>query len=220
MRINKYIASRLSVSRRKADEIVLQGRVTCNQQIVNAGFDVTESDKVFVDGRLLPDKPNLQYIMLNKPVGYVCSHDGQGSPTVYELLPESYKSLNTVGRLDKDSSGLLLLTNDGALHNKLTHPSYKKSKIYNIKLDKPLSSKDLSQIQKGVMLDDGLSALQLTQIDNTHMQWTISMHEGRNRQIRRTFEALSYRVTHLHRTHFGPYALEVLDLGDYSIIIM
>lgn len=149
--------------------------------------------------------------MLNKPAGYVCSRDGQGSRTVYDLLPPEMRALKPVGRLDKDSSGLLLLTNDGDLANNLTHPRYNKEKTYVVELHEPLSEPDRRKIGQGVKLEDGISKLQIK--NPAGKSFTVVMSEGRNRQIRRTFEALGYTVTKLHRTKFGPYALENLGPG-------
>ena len=171
-------------------------------------------------------------IMLNKPVGYVCSREGQGSKTIYELLPEKYHTLKPIGRLDKDSSGLLLMTNDGPLANQLTHPSFEKEKVYEVLLDRSLKSPDMQKITGlGIFIGDGKpSNLRLREIKDstfekdskrkllpsTYFQVTIS--EGRNRQIRRTFSALGYSVKRLHRTSFGPYRLKQLKVGDLSVV--
>jgi pseudouridine synthase len=154
--------------------------------------------------------------MLHKPVGYVCSRDGQGSKTIYDLLPTKLHQLKPVGRLDKDSSGLLLLTNDGELANRLTHPSFEKEKVYEISLDKPLARPDRAQIEQGVLLEDGLSKLQVKPLGNEH--WQVTMREGRNRQIRRTFSALGYRLQALHRTQFGTYRLGRIAPGEYTVV--
>jgi 23S rRNA pseudouridine2605 synthase len=128
------------------------------------------------------------------------------------LLPAAYHRLKPVGRLDKDSSGLLLLTDDGQLANQLTHPSYQKVKVYQVQLDRNLTNADQEAIEAGVKLEDGLSRLGLSGRGNN---WQVQMSEGRNRQIRRTFEALGYRVIKLHRTGFGPASLAELPAGAY-----
>lgn len=215
MRINKYIASRLGISRRKADEYILLHDVTINGHTAKAGQDVQDSDTVLADGKPLPNQAKHRYILLNKPTGYVCSRDGQGSKTIYELLPQELSHLNPVGRLDKDSSGLLLLTNDGELHQNLTHPSYQKEKVYIVTLDKPLSPEAKRQIDSGVELTDGISALALTLLRRDGKVWEVRMHEGRNRQIRRTFEKLGYQVVALRRIAFGDYSLGSLAAGDW-----
>lgn len=216
MRLNKYIAASSGLSRRKADEAIAAGRVTVNRLQPTPGQDVQQTDKVTLDGRLVVPDATHTTLMLNKPAGYVVSRDGQGAPTIYDLLPPEYHRLNPIGRLDKYSSGLLLLTDDGQLAQELTHPSRQKLKVYEILLDKPLQPLHQQMISDhGLQLEDGPSRLQLErQKDGDDIAWIVTMHEGRNRQIRRTFEALGYRVTHLHRTHFGSYGLGTLKLGS------
>lgn len=220
MRLNKYIAAASELSRRGADEAIAAGRVTVNRLQPTAGQDVTEADEVTLDGQAITPSVKIISIMLNKPAGYVVSRDGQGSQTIYDLLPPEYQRLNPVGRLDKYSSGLLLLTNDGNLAHELTHPSRQKTKVYEILLDKPLQPLHRQMISDhGLQLEDGPSKLQLERAkEGDDIAWTVTMHEGRNRQIRRTFEALGYRVTHLHRTHFGNYTLGTLKKGNYQPI--
>ena len=214
MRINQYIAQATGMSRRAADEIIRAGRVMLNDNVAELGSAVATHDTVKLDGK--PIQPNqATMICINKPVGYVCSRDGQGSKTVYELLPDELHHLKPIGRLDKDSSGLLLLTNDGAAVNLLTHPKYNKQKVYEIELNKSLSNPDRTVIQKGIELDDGISKLG---IEGKGTKWTIVMSEGRNRQIRRTFDALGYKVTKLHRTEFGEYKIDDLGFGDFRHI--
>jgi 23S rRNA pseudouridine2605 synthase len=220
MRLNKYIASSSFLSRRAADQAILDGRVTVNGQIPEQGQPVATSDVVALDGRVIKPEAATITIMFNKPPDVVVSRDGQGSRTIYDILPPEYQQLNPIGRLDKYSSGLLLLSNDGILAHELTHPSKQKQKIYQILLDKPLAPLHRQMISDhGLQLEDGISRLQLErQTDGDDIAWTIMMHEGRNRQIRRTFEALGYRVTHLHRTQFGSYTLGKLGKGKISII--
>lgn len=213
MRINKYVALATGMSRRKADNVIAVGQVKINNTIATAGSDVSEQDIVTIGNKNLK-LPSFTTILLNKPVGYVCSRNGQGSATIYDLLPSKYHHLKPIGRLDKNSSGLLLLTNNGTLHQKLSHPSYAKQKRYIITLDKPLLPIDQAKIQQGVMLDDGISKLQLQKDGKT---WIITMAEGRNRQIRRTFSTLGYKVTTLKRTNFGPYKLS--DIPKNKIFI-
>jgi 23S rRNA pseudouridine2605 synthase len=216
MRLNKYIAAGTELSRRKADEAIEQGRLTVNDRTPEQGHDVSATDVVTLDGRAITPAVKTITILLNKPPGIVVSRDGQGAKTVYDLLPAEYQQLNPVGRLDKYSSGLLLLTNDGTLAHELTHPSRQKTKTYEILLDKPLQPLHRQMISDhGLMLEDGLSKLQLErQKEGDDIAWIVTMHEGRNRQIRRTFESLGYRVTHLHRTHFGPYTVGNLRSGE------
>ncbi len=162
MRINKFIAQATSLSRRSADTAIEQGRVMLNGKLPGQGAQVEPGDTVIVDGKVVSADVAITTIMLNKPVGYVCSREGQGSKTIYELLPEQYQSLKSIGRLDKYSSGLLLLTNDGNLANELTHPRYDKKKIYEITLNVPLPPLQQQMINDyGVQLPDGPSKLQL-----------------------------------------------------------
>jgi 23S rRNA pseudouridine2605 synthase len=219
MRINQYLAQTTSLSRRGADVALADGRVQVNGQPAQMGQSITAKDIILLDGRPVTHTTQTIVIMLHKPVGYVCSRDGQGSQTVYELLPKEYQLLKLVGRLDKNSSGLLLLTNDGQLAHQLTHPSFQKQKRYQVTLDTALTEEDLTRLKSGVRLNDGPSHLDI-QPTQQPRQYHIRMHEGRNRQIRRTFEALGHRVRKLHRTHFGPYTLANLTVGHYKTIDM
>jgi 23S rRNA pseudouridine2605 synthase len=220
MRLNKYIASSTDLSRRAADTAIAEGRVLVNGAPPSVGYDVSSSDNVTLDNRAITLAVKTITVMLNKPVGYVCSRRGQGSLTIYELLPEEYHNLNPVGRLDKNSSGLLLLTNDGDLANQLTHPSFVKNKVYEVRLDKPLEPLHRQMLSDhGVMLNDGVSKFELARRDDgDDTKWTVTMHEGRNRQIRRSFMALGYTVTALRRTQFGEYRLGELENGTYEPI--
>lgn len=219
-RINQYLASHTSLSRRSADDAISAGRVRINDQPANLGAIVSDKDVISLDGAVVVlTNKDRQTIMLHKPIGYVCSRDGQGSKTIYDLLPPELHHLHAIGRLDKDSSGLLLLTNDGELSHSLTHPSYQKDKVYQITLDKPLDNHSQRQIaESGIELEDGLSQLALRTNDTTGQSWTVTMHEGRNRQIRRTFAALGFTVTSLHRIQFGDYSLGELTVGNYQSV--
>lgn len=222
-RLNKQLALLLGISRREADNFIKSGRVKINGTKATLGDRVVDGDAIEVDNRRLDIKPAYIYIMLNKPVGYVSSRRQQGdTPTLYRLLPPQYQSLKTVGRLDKDSSGLIILTNDGDFTQRMTHPSYTKVKVYEVELDhelEPLHQQMISDY--GVDLPDGKSQLQLMRLsDNSRKSWQVTMHEGRNRQIRRTFGALGYTVISLHRTNFGNYALGDMKPGEFKIVDM
>lgn len=217
LRLNKYIATNLGVSRREADNLISAGKVLVNNKPAEIGARVTEKDTVVVDGKkIVPEK--LVYLALNKPAGYVCSRKRQGdTPTMYELLPEKYQALKSVGRLDKDSSGLILLTNDGDFAFRMTHPSFTKIKIYEVALDRALEPLHQQMVADfGVQLPDGRSQLGLEKLNEERTEWRVTMSEGRNRQIRRTFDALGYKVTALHRTNFGNYKLDGLESGKYE----
>lgn len=218
MRINRFIAASTGLSRRAADKAVQDGRIQINGEQASLTTAVTDSDQVTLDGKLLSAPAPKQTIIFNKPAGYVVSRDGQGSKTIYDLLPPEIGNLKPVGRLDKDSSGLLLLTNDGELAHQLTHPSFQKTKLYEVILDKPLQPLHRQMISEmGIQLDDGPSRLGLDRLkEGDETGWLVTMHEGRNRQIRRTFAALGYDVKRLHRTQFGNYALPTeLKPGNY-----
>jgi 23S rRNA pseudouridine2605 synthase len=220
MRINKFVAFASGLSRRAADTAIEQGRVTVNGQVATLGTALEDSDIVTLDGVALTKPATTTTILLNKPAGYVVSRNGQGSQTIYDLLPSELHDLKPVGRLDKDSSGLLLLTNDGQLANELTHPSHHKIKLYHVTLNdnlQPLHRQIIAE--RGMQLSDGVSRLGLDRlIDGDDTGWLVTMHEGRNRQIRRTFEALGYSVTRLHRVQFGTYTLESLEPGTYITV--
>lgn len=224
MRINKYVAQATGLSRRNADDAISQGRVHVNGKPPQAGYDVTDADIVTFDGNAViaaTDSQQFETIMLNKPAGYVVSRNGQGSETIYDLLPKELHKLKPIGRLDKDSSGLLLLTNDGTLANQLTHPRYEKAKQYEVTLNKKLEPLHRQMISDfGIALDDGTSKFHLERItDGDEKGWQVTMSEGRNRQIRRTFAALGYTVIRLHRTNFGIYRLSDLKPGAYKPVI-
>lgn len=217
-RLNKALALRLGVSRREADAMIEHRRVMVNGTIAELGGRVDDSSVITVDGRALDGAPvDLIYLMLNKPYGYVSSRRQQGTnPTIYSLLPSHFHALKPVGRLDRDSSGLLLLTNDGDFAHTMTHPKFIKTKRYEVSLDhtlQPLHQQMISDY--GVALPDGISRFTIMRLDT---DYEIIMHEGRNRQIRRTFAALGYTVTKLHRTNFGPYALGMLEPGKYTVV--
>lgn len=218
VRLNKFLAERLGLSRRQADDAIAAGKVLVNDSPAILGARIDKNDKVCYNGVIIPFDVGYLYVGLNKPAGYVCSRKAQGEfPTIYELLPAKYHDLKTVGRLDKDSSGLILLTNDGDFAFKMTHPSFTKTKIYEVELDhalKPLHQQEISDF--GIEIGDGVSKLGLTRLDDSRRRWRVEMSEGRNRQIRRTFGALGYAVTRLHRTAFGPYQLSGLEPGEFA----
>lgn len=220
-RLNKFLAEKVGLSRREADNLIADGKVLVNQQPAVLGARISETDEIICDGKIISTKkPEYIYLMLDKPVGYVSSRKAQGEvPTLYELLPEKYQKLKTVGRLDKNSSGLILLTNDGDFAFKHTHPKFYKLKTYLVELDQtlaPLHQQEISDF--GIHLEDGLSKLFLTKLDDGRLKWQVEMSEGRNRQIRRTFAALGYKVVKLHRIEFGHYQLGDLKTGEFKLV--
>lgn len=219
MRINRYIALSTGMGRRTADKLIASGHIKINDKLAVTGVDVKPEDEVTLDNMPISLPAKTQTIILNKPVGYVCSRDGQGSKTIYDLLPNDLHKLKPVGRLDKDSSGLLLLTNDGELANKLTHPSFEKEKVYEVKLNRALSDMDIIKIRAGILLEDGVSKFDDV-FRISELEFRVSIHEGRNRQIRRTFSSLGYDVKHLHRIRFGPFNLNQLKSGLLRRVII
>lgn len=217
VRLNKLLAESLGVSRREADDLIAEGKVLVNEKVARLGQRVGFSDEVCYNGSMVRFLTDYTYLAMNKPVGYVCSRKRQGEvPTIYELLPEKYRDLKTVGRLDKDSSGLILLTNDGDFAFQMTHPKFVKTKTYEVKLDQALEPLHQQMIADfGVDLPDGKSKLGLERMDDSRKDWRVTMSEGRNRQIRRTFGALGYTVVGLHRVSFGKYELSGLPEGEF-----
>jgi pseudouridine synthase len=216
-RLNKFLAEKLGLSRREADNAIASGKVLVNGNPAILGARITDADRISYCGKDIDAKPvEYTYLMMNKPEGYVSSRKRQGdTPTLYELLPEKYQSLKTVGRLDKNSSGLIILTNDGDFAYKHTHPKFYKLKTYIVTLDhalEPLHQQEISDF--GIQLEDGPSKLFLTRLSDDRLTWQVEMSEGRNRQIRRTFAALGYEVKKLHRIEFGNYKLGNLKPGE------
>ena len=218
VRLNKFLAERLGLSRRQADDAIAAGKVLVNDSPAILGARIDKNDKVCYNGVIIPFDMGYLYVGLNKPAGYVCSRKAQGEfPTIYELLPAKYHDLKTVGRLDKDSSGLILLTNDGDFAFKMTHPSFTKTKIYEVELDHALEPPHQQQLSDfRTEIGDGVTKPALPRLDDLRRRWRVEMIEGRNRQIRRTFGALGYTVTRLHRTAFGPYQLSGLEPGEFA----
>ncbi len=219
-RLNKYLAFHLGLSRREADDLIAQSAVQVNDTVATLGSRVDENDRVTVKGNPVAQKQHYTYLALHKPIGYVSSRKQQGdNPTLYDLIPKQYHSLKPVGRLDKDSSGLLLLTDDGDFAFEMTHPKFYKVKTYEVALNASLAPLHQQMISDyGVQLEDGPSKLSLERASDDRKSWIVTMHEGRNRQIRRTFLALGYTVERLHRASFGKYSLDTLKPGTFTSI--
>lgn len=208
----------MGISRREADDAITAGKVTVDAKKAELGarIDIDKNPNVCYNGRMVSLQAGYLYVALNKPRGVVCSKKSQdGGKTVYDLLPSKYRELKTVGRLDKDSSGLILLTNDGDFAFRMTHPKFVKTKVYEVKLERALEPLHQQMIADfGVQIGDGISKLGLERLDDTRKLWRVIMHEGRNRQIRRTFGALGYTVVELKRLSFGSYMLDGLREGE------
>ena len=218
-RLNKFLALQLGISRRQADELIEKGRISINGKTAQLGERFKAGDEIKLGEKIISrTRKEKKYIIFNKPRGYVCSRKKQGeNETIYAILPKEFSVLKPVGRLDKDSSGILLLTNDGDFAFQMTHPKFRKVKEYLVSLDTPLQPIHQQMIADfGINLPDGKSQLGLERLDDSRKNWKVIMSEGRNRQIRRTFSAIGYEVEELHRTVFGSYILpKDLNFGDF-----
>ena len=219
-RLNKFLALQLGISRRQADELIEKGKISINGKAVKLGARFQDTDIIKIGDKVISNSREERiYLLFNKPRGYVCSRKKQGeNETIYAILPKVFHSLKPVGRLDKDSSGLLLLTNDGDFAFQMTHPKFRKIKEYLVRLDEPLQPLHQQMIADfGINLPDGKSQLGLERLDESRKNWKVIMSEGRNRQIRRTFSTVGYEVVKLHRTVFGNYSLpKDLKFGDFQ----
>lgn len=221
-RLNKYIASCGICSRRKADELIEQGCVNVNGEIVKElGYLVQPKDKVFVNQKLIRPVKH-EYYRFYKPAGYITtSDDEKGRKTIYDLLPESMFGLKPVGRLDKDSTGLLILTNDGDLINSLTHPSVKVPKVYLVTVDARVQKQELEKMAQGIEIEPGKTAyadIQVLDIDSKHTEMQIILYQGMNRQIRKMFEHFGYEVKTLKRIQHATITLDGLRRGEFKPI--
>lgn len=224
MRLNKYIASAGICSRRKADELINGGKVKINGlEVTEFGTQVNEGDVVEVEGRVI--KPSTKppvYIMLNKPVGFITTaKDDAGRPTVFDLLEDIDERLFPVGRLDYNTSGLLILTNDGDFSNLMMHPKNKVYKTYKVRVKGLLSHYKANILRNGVIIDGVKTAPAIVEIEKQGSNSTvleIKIREGRNRQIRKMCEALGHPVMELHRSAIGDLTLGHLKVGHYKKI--
>ena len=218
-RLNKFLALQLGISRRQADELIEKGRISINDKTAKLGERFKAGDEIKLGEKISSKtREEKKYVIFNKPRGYVCSRKKQGeNETIYAILPKEFSVLKPVGRLDKDSSGILLLTNDGDFAFQMTHPKFRKVKEYLVSLDTPLQPIHQQMIADfGINLPDGKSQLGLERLDDSRKNWKVIMSEGRNRQIRRTFSAIGYEVKELHRIVFGSYILpKDLNFGDF-----
>ena len=219
MRINKFLADHGIASRRGADEMILSGRVTVNGNTATLGVNIEENDEVTVDGRLIENKEKTEeYYIMNKPKGVICTvSDDRGRKTVVDLLPTDIGRVFPVGRLDYETEGLLILTNDGDLAFRLTHPTNEIPKTYLARIEGTLTEKDLNPLRSGVELDGVLTKKCKAHIVETNKAYTkvhITITEGRNRQVRRMFESIGKNVEFLKRISIGQLKLSGLDRGE------
>ena len=216
-RLQKIISRAGLMSRRKAEEFILAGRVTVDGKIISELGAKADADKnkICVDGKELKFDAEKIYILLNKPRGYLSTaKDDRGRRTVLDLVSGIEERIFPVGRLDFDSEGLILLTNDGDLMNKLLHPKFKIAKTYRVKFQGEVTEEKLNLLRFGVELDDGMTApAEIFLLNSSTAEITI--HEGRNRQVRRMFAAIGCEVKNLRRIKFANLTLKNLPLGKY-----
>lgn len=221
VRLNRYIAAAGKSSRREADEMIKAGHVTVNGDVVTEmGAKVKAGDIVQIDGVTIRSEKKV-YIVMNKPKGFVTTlEDPHADKTVMDLLTNGCKErVYPVGRLDKNSLGVLLITNDGDLTTRLTHPSYDKKKIYQVSLDKALTRADMQKIADGVTLDDGeIRADEISYVHENKKEIGIEIHSGRNRVVRRIFEQLGYKVIKLDRVYFAGLTKKNLKRGQWRFL--
>ena len=218
MRINQYIASAGVTSRRKADEMIEEGRVRVNGSVLaNPGYHVQDGDIVEVDGDRISPAQKKVYYLLNKPTGYVTSTaDKEGRPLVTDLVPDSVRVF-PVGRLDYNTSGLLILTNDGDLANRLMHPSHEFAKKYLVRARGIVTLAEAKRLEKGVDIGGFVTSpaeVNLIRHDRNSTIAEITIHEGKNRQVRRMFKAIGHPVDELCRTGLGNLTIGKLAVGQ------
>ncbi|MDI6452337.1 pseudouridine synthase [Peloplasma aerotolerans] len=223
-RLQKVLAQANIASRRKSEEIILEGRVKVNGVVVSElGFKVDKKDKIEVDGKPIELAEHL-YFLLNKPTGYVSTtSDEKNRKTVIDLLDDEHKNIRLypVGRLDFDTAGLLLLTNDGDFTNRLTHPEHEVEKEYLARVEGIVIRKKIVQLRKGVRIDDNYlaipKAVQLVELNKVHQSTllSITLTEGRNKQVRKMFEAIGHPVKKLTRVRYDFLTLDGVERGTY-----
>ncbi len=223
MRINKFLAECNLGSRRKVEAFVKDGRIKVNGKVVtDLAFSVSENDLVEFDGTKVEPNKTLVYVMLHKPKGYITStSDNRGRKTVLDLLPQELKFLKPVGRLDYDSEGLLLLTNDGEIAFNLTHPTHEVGKVYVAKVEGEVKESELAVLRAGVVIDGvRLSKCKVKKLDfkDNITKLEITIFEGKNRQIRKMFEAVGFKVVFLKRIQIGLLRLSGVDRGKFRYL--
>jgi 23S rRNA pseudouridine2605 synthase len=223
IRLNKYLAHAGIAARRKADELIAQGSVTVNGQVIKEmGYRVLENDVVKYKGKIIKPTKNYIYILLNKPKNVVTtSSDEKGRKTVLDIVQSiTTERVYPVGRLDKNTTGVLLITNDGALAQHLSHPSSEIKKVYHVELNKALLQADFEKIKKGLQLEDGkivVDEIAFPKPEN-RLHVGVEIHSGKNRIVRRIFEHLNYEVVKLDRVMFGTLTKKNVLRGKYRVL--
>lgn len=220
MRLNKFLSSCGIASRRKCDEIILSGAVTVNGKVAKElGITVNEKkDKVFYEGKQLFLPSSFVYIKLNKPKGYTCSaKDEKGRKTIYDLV-KTEERLFSIGRLDYETEGLIILTNDGDFANKVAHPKYSIEKEYHVTIEGPIKESELAVLRKGVVVDGQRmpsARVEFLSSDEKYTKLSVVIDEGMNRQVRRMFEAIGKSIRLLKRVRIGNVKLGGVKRGDF-----
>lgn len=223
MPLNKFIAHAGVCARRDAADLVKAGKVKVNDQLIlEPGFKVTHKDVVKVQGKQITAKKNLVYILLNKPKDFITTtEDDRGRKTVLDIVKHATtERVYPIGRLDRNTTGVLLLTNDGELAQKLSHPSYEVKKIYEVTLDRQLTKADFDKIMGGITLEDGMitpDAMAWPDTKNRHVIG-IEIHSGKNRIVRRIFEALGYDVKNLDRVMYANLTKKNVERGKWRFL--
>lgn len=218
MRINKFLAEQGVASRRGSDQLIFEGRVKINGRLAVAGDNVEPSDTVELDGKILSHKVKYEYYLLNKPKGYVCTvSDEKDRKTVMQLLPEGAGRVYPVGRLDYETEGLLILTNDGDLAYRLTAPQNEIPKTYLVKIEGTIALSELNRLRSGVEIEKGVvtkkSKINIVETDKNFTKLHVVLTEGKNREIRKMFEVIGKHITFLKRIKIGDLTLSGLDRG-------
>lgn len=220
-RLNKYIAQSGVCSRREADELIKSGKIRVNNKVITEmGFQIKQGDKVYY-GKDLLSREKLVYVLLNKPKDFITTTDDpQERKTVMQLVSKACKErIYPVGRLDRNTTGILLLTNDGELSKKLTHPSHEVSKIYQVELNKPIEGDHFEQIKEGIELEDGkVKVDDIAIIDPEGYALGVEIHSGKNRIVRRIFESFGYEVEKLDRVMFAGLTKKDLPRGKWRFL--
>ena len=220
MRLNKFLSNSGLASRRKCDEIIAEGKVIVNGKVVGElGYQINErKDKVIVEGKVIKLPSSFVYIKLNKPKGYACTaHDEKGRKTIYDLV-DCEERLFSVGRLDYDTEGLILLTNDGDFANCVAHPKYEMEKEYRVTCEGEIKESELAVMRKGVVVDGKRmpsAKVEKLSFENGFTKLSVVINEGQNRQVRRMFEAIGHEIKLLKRVRIGNVRLGGLSRGEY-----
>lgn len=226
IRLNKYIANKGYCSRRKADELIADGKVKINGKIINElGVKVGEQDNIKIEGNILNQFLNNNikkiYIALNKPTGYISSATSKQGKSVLELIPEKFGRLYPIGRLDKNSEGLIILTNDGELTNTITHPKFKHEKEYEVVINKIIDNKSIKKLESGFLVDGEFMKIKSVKVyksKSESINLNLILTEGKKRQIRLMLKNLGFEVLKLKRIRINKLKLENLKTGKWKEI--